>query len=164
MAKGIFGNNKFALGFAGVTVAFAAIAAMGVNLFVPGLQQDGPQDTIVEIDADQGTSRPTPPRRAPQTWAAEDSLSDDWNTSSTGSGNSKNAWSNAARSRKPEVEFEDFELERPGAQQADRQMGSPRSASNNGARIVSNAAPGAAPAKRPGRRDPPPASALERVR
>ena len=146
--KGIFGNSKFALGFAGVTVAFAAIAALGVNQFVPSTQQAAPQDTIVEIDADQRPSHsaaPPPPRTA-QTWADEGSLSDDWNTASTASNSNASAWGGQASSTKPEVEFKDFELERPRSQQQTAsRSSSAQSNDSDGVTIISRAAPGAPP-------------------
>jgi len=146
MAKGIFGSSKFALGFAGITVAFAAIAAIGVNQFVPGTQQSAPQDTIVEIDADQRPSRPAPPPRAAQTWVDEGGLSDDWNTAATASGSGASAWGGQASSRKPEVEFEDFELERPRSQQQTAsRSSSAQSNDSDGVTIISRAAPGAPP-------------------
>ena len=144
MAKGFLGNSKFALGFAGITVAFAVIAAMGVNQFVPGTQQSAPQDTIVEIDADQRPSRPAPPPRTAQTWADEGGLSDDWNTAATASGSGASAWGGQASSRKPEVEFEDFELERPRSQQPTASKPrSEHSRDRDGVTIITRAAPGA---------------------
>ena len=146
MAKGIFGNSKFALGFAGITVAFAAIAAMSVNLFVPSAQQSAPQDVVVEIDADQGAGTPAATQRAPQTWADEGSFPDDWSRASTASRSSTSAWGGRSTSGKPEVEFEDFEIERPGPQkQPGGRARSAQSSNNDRVTIISRAAPGAPP-------------------
>ena len=145
MAKGIFGSSKFALGFAGITVAFAVIAAMGVNQFVPGTQQSAPQDTIVEIDADQRPSRPAPPPRTAQTWADEGGLSDDWNTAATASGSRASAWGGQASSRKSEWQSEDFERERHQSQQPTNKIRSAQSTNRDDVKITSRAAPGAPP-------------------
>ena len=139
MSKGLFADRKLALGFAGVTVAFAIVAALSAGVFVPAVEQQASQDEIVE-DAPRTAARSTQSAPPAPTWSDQGSFSDDWNASSVASANGNANWgSSNASSNEDEIDFGDYQPDRRGGSPTGQQR-RPRSGQS---RIASGAAAGA---------------------